>query len=144
MKNKEWHSRLSVFFFLLTIALALCSWIGNVYGVSGIQSLLSTEGIRWVLGHVIGNYVQALALGMVLILFMGVGIGLRSGLYDALRRFLNKGKLLSKRERRALTLSLGVLGVYLLSLASSNLSSDYSVRSCARSSTCRVLPRSVP
>ena len=116
MKNKEWHSRLSVFFFLLTIALALFSWIGNVYGMSGIQSLLSTEGIRWVLGHVMENYVQTPALGMVLILFMGVGIGLRSGLYDAIRRFLYKGKLLSRRERRALTLSLGVLGLYLMSL----------------------------
>ena len=115
MKSKEWHSRLSVFFFLLTIALALFSWIGNVYGMSGIQSLLSTEGIRWVLGHVMENYVQTPALGMVLILFMGVGIGLRSGLYDAIRRFLYKGKLLSRSERRALTLSLGVLGLYLIS-----------------------------
>ena len=114
MKNKEWHSRLSVFFFLLTVVLALFSWIGNVYGADGIQSLLSTEGIRWVLGHVLENYVQTPALAVVLVLFMGVGVGLRSGLYDALRRFWYKGKLLSRRERRALTLSLGVLGVYLL------------------------------
>ena len=116
MKSNRFSSTLSIVFFLLTLALALFSWIGNVYGMSGIQSLLSTEGIRWVLGHVMENYVQTPALGMVLILFMGVGIGLRSGLYDAIRRFLYKGKLLSRRERRALTLSLGVLGLYLMSL----------------------------
>ena len=69
MKSSRWHSWLSITFFLLTVALALFSWIGSVYGMGGVQSLLSAEGIRWVLGHTLENYVQAPALGMVLVFF---------------------------------------------------------------------------
>ncbi len=108
MKSSQWHSRVSITFFLLTLVLALFSWIGSVYGMGEVQSLLSAEGIRWVLGHTLENYVQAPALGMVLVFFMGLGVGVRSGLYDALRRFLQKGKMISRKERRALVLSVSV------------------------------------
>ena len=108
MKSSQWHSRLSVAFFLMTLLLALCSWVGSVYGLGEVQSLLSAEGVRWVLGHTLENYVRTPALGMALVLFMGLGVGCRSGLYDALRRFLHKGKMLSRKERRALTLAIAV------------------------------------
>ena len=108
MKSSQWHSRVSITFFLLTLVLALFSWIGSVYGIGELQSLLSAEGIRWVLGHTLENYVQAPALGMVLVFFMGLGVGVRSGLYDALRRFVQKGKMVSRKERRALVLSVSV------------------------------------
>ena len=108
MKSSQWHSRMSITFFLLTLVLALFSWIGSVYGMGEVQSLLSAEGIRWVLGHTLENYVQAPALGMVLVFFMGLGVGVRSGLYDALRRFVQKGKMVSRKERRALVLSVSV------------------------------------
>ena len=113
MKSSQWHSCLSVTFFLLTLALALFSWVGSVYGMGEIQSLLSAEGIRWVLGHVLENYVQAPALGLVLVFFMGLGIGIRSGLYAALRRFVQKGKMISRKERRALVLSIFVFALFL-------------------------------
>lgn len=71
MKNRKYISRVGICFFFMTWVLALFSWIGNIYGVGEVQSLLSAEGIRWVLGHVVENYVQAPALGVVLILFMG-------------------------------------------------------------------------
>lgn len=112
MKSKRFSSTLSVVFFLLTLALALFSWIGSIYGLGEVQSLLSAEGIRWVLGHVVENYVQSPILGIVLILFMGLGIVLRSGLYDAVKRFARRNKLLSRKERRALTLAVGVLLLY--------------------------------
>lgn len=112
MKSNRFSSTLSIVFFLLTLALALFSWIGSVYGLGEVQSLLSAEGIRWVLGHVVENYVQSPVLGMVLILFMGMGIVLRSGLYDAVKRFAGRNKLLSRKERRALTLAVGVLLLY--------------------------------
>ena len=115
MKSSQWHSWVSITFFLLTLVFALFSWIGSVYGMGEVQSLLSAEGIRWVLGHTLENYVQAPALGMVLVFFMGLGVGVRSGLYDALRRFLQKGKMISRKERRALVLSVSVfvlLGVF--------------------------------
>ena len=112
MKSNRFSSTLSIVFFLLTLALALFSWIGSIYGLGEVQSLLSAEGIRWVLGHVVENYVQSPVLGIVLILFMGVGIVLRSGLYDAVKRFAGRNKLLSRKERRALTLAVGVLLLY--------------------------------
>ena len=112
MKSNRFSSTLSIAFFLLTLALALFSWIGSIYGLGEVQSLLSAEGIRWVLGHVVENYVQSPVLGMVLILFMGIGIVFRSGLYDAVKRFASRNKLLSRKERRALTLAVGVLLLY--------------------------------
>ena len=119
MKSSRFSSTLSIVFFLLTLALALFSWIGSIYGLGEVQSLLSAEGIRWVLGHVVENYVQSPVLGIVLILFMGVGIVLRSGLYDAVRRFAGRNKLLSRKERRALTLAVGVLLLYFAMLVMS-------------------------
>lgn len=112
MKSNRFSSTLSIVFFLLTLALALFSWIGSIYGLGEVQSLLSAEGIRWVLGHVVENYVQSPVLGMVFILFMGMGIVFRSGLYDAVKRFASRNKLLSRKERRALTLAVGVLLLY--------------------------------
>ena len=112
MKSNRFSSTLSIAFFLLTLALALFSWIGSIYGLGEVQSLLSAEGIRWVLGHVVENYVQSPVLGMVLILFMGIGIVFRSGFYDAVKRFASRNKLLSRKERRALTLAVGVLLLY--------------------------------
>ena len=112
MKSNRFSSTLSIVFFLLTLALALFSWIGSIYGLGEVQSLLSAEGIRWVLGHVVENYVQSPVLGIVLILFMGMGIVLRSGLYDAVKRFASRNKLLSRKERRALTLAVGVMLLY--------------------------------
>ena len=121
MKNNRFPSTLSIVFFLLTLALALFSWIGSIYGLGKVQSLLSAEGIRWVLGHVVENYVQSPALGMVLILFMGLGIVRRSGMYDAVKRFSGRNRLVSRKERRALTMSVGVLLLYLAVLVLSML-----------------------
>lgn len=110
MKNKEsgWHW--SVVFFAMTVCLVLFSWIGNLYGWEPMQSLLSEEGIRWALNHVVSDYVQCPALGIVLLMFMGVGIGIRGGLYDAFLRIFGKGISLSGKERRALILS-SLIGV---------------------------------
>ena len=119
MRNSLWQGRLSLIFFLLTLALALFSWMGSVYGVNGVQSLLSAEGIRWVLGHVLENYVLAPALGIILVLLMGLGVGFRSGLYDASKRFLRKGRLLSRKERRALTLAVLFFMFYVVLLVAS-------------------------
>lgn len=112
MKSNAWHGRFSLTFFLLTVLLALFSWIGSVYGAGEVQSLLSAEGIRWMLGHVVENYVQTPALGLVLVLFMGLGVGIRAGLYDVLKRFCRKEKLLSRKERRALLMSAIAFGLF--------------------------------
>ena len=71
-------------------------------------------GCALVVGHVVSNYVQTPALGVVLILLMGMGIVARSGMWDALKRFCQPGRLLSSKERRALVVSVGLLVVYVL------------------------------
>lgn len=121
MRNKGGNAGWSVLFFLLTLVLALFSWIGSIYGLGEVQSLLSAEGIRWFLGHVVENYVQCPALGVVLILCMGLGIGVKSGLFDVLKRFCRKEKLLSRKERRALTLASVSLLIYVALVGTSLL-----------------------
>lgn len=121
MKNNLCNSRLSIFFFLMTVVLALFSWVANIYGWGDIQSLLSAEGIRWLLGHVVENYVSCPALGIVLILLMGLGIAVHSGLYGILKRLCQKEKLLSHKERWALTLTMAVWGIYAMLVVASLL-----------------------
>lgn len=121
MKNSLCNSQLSIFFFLMTFVLALFSWVANIYGWGEIQSLLSAEGIRWLLGHVVENYVSCPALGIVLILLMGLGIAVHSGLYGIWKRLCQKEKLLSHKERWALTLTMAVWGIYVMLVIASLL-----------------------
>lgn len=114
MKNSSRFPHVATVFFLLTVAVALFSWIGSIYGLGKVQNLLSPEGIRWELRHVLGNYVQTPALGIVMMLFIGCGIAFRSGIAGTLGRALSKGKQVSHKERRALVLSSVTLLMYLL------------------------------
>ena len=71
-------------FFLLTLAVILLSWIFDVYGLSvlqpqtgeeiRVQSLLSPEGIRWLLRHVITNFTGFAPLGLVIVAMFGIGV----------------------------------------------------------------------
>lgn len=72
MKSKYYFPHTATVFFLLTVAVALFSWIGSIYGLGKVQSLLSPEGIRWELRHAMGNFVQTPALGIVMMLFFRV------------------------------------------------------------------------
>ena len=99
MKNRRcYFPHAATLFFLLTVAVALFSWIGSIYGLGTVQSLLSPEGIRWELRHTVGNFVQTPALGIVIILFLGLGIASYSGITDAIRRILRRGKQLTRKE----------------------------------------------
>ncbi|MDE5677074.1 AbgT family transporter [Phocaeicola sp.] len=114
MKSKNRLPHAATVFFWLTVVVALFSWIGSIYGVGEVQSLLSPEGIRWELRYAIGNFVQAPALGIVMVLFLGLGIAVHSGILDTLARFVKKGKSISHKERRALILAGCTLFVYVL------------------------------
>lgn len=80
-------------FFLLTLAVILLSWIFDVYGLSvlqpqtgeviRVQSLLSPEGIRWLLRHVITNFTGFTPLGLVIVAMFGIGVAQHSGFIDA-------------------------------------------------------------
>ncbi|WP_455665515.1 AbgT family transporter [Phocaeicola sp.] len=114
MRNKRNFPHAATVFFLLTVAVALFSWIGSIYGLGKVQSLLSPEGIRWELRHVIENYVRTPALGIVIILFIGCGIAFHSGILGTMGRAIKKRKQISHKEKRALVLAGCTLLIYIL------------------------------
>lgn len=92
-------------FFLLTVAVVFLSWIFDIYGLSvlnpadgeeiRVQSLLSPEGIRWLLRHVVTNFTEFAPLGMVMVTLFGVGVAEHSGFIRAcirqgLRNHMNR------------------------------------------------------
>ncbi len=116
MKNKQIMSLWSGIFFLMTLLLMLFSWAGSVYGWQPVQSMLSEEGIRWGLNHVLNDYVQTSALGVVLVLFMGIGMGMRAGYYNVWKRICLKNHYVSRKERRSFILSLVIGMCYVLAI----------------------------
>lgn len=135
MKSRRtcWHP--ATLFLALTCLVVFLSWILEVYGVQAVcadtgevfrlRSLLSPEGIRWMLRHVVSNFVEFPPLGPVLMLLAGVGILMHSGLAGAcLRRWPWLGRLLgrrtsavsvrtlSRKERRALQSACVAGGIY--------------------------------
>ncbi|MBR6432925.1 MAG: AbgT family transporter [Bacteroides sp.] len=80
-------------FFLLTLAVILLSWMFDIYGLSvahpqtgeeiRVQSLLSPEGIRWLLRHAITNFTGFAPLGLVIVAMFGIGVAQHSGFIDA-------------------------------------------------------------
>lgn len=80
-------------FFLLTVAIIFLSWIFDVYGLSVIhpqtgqvihvQSLLSPEGVRWLLRNVITNFTGFAPLGLVIVAMFGIGVAEHSGFLSA-------------------------------------------------------------
>lgn len=80
-------------FFLLTLAIFFLSWIFEIYGWSvlqpetgeeiRVQSLLSPEGIRWLLRHVITNFTGFAPLGLVIVAMFGIGVAQHSGFIEA-------------------------------------------------------------
>lgn len=104
-------------FFLLTLAVILLSWIFDVYGLSvlqpqtgeeiRVQSLLSPEGIRWLLRHVVTNFTGFAPLGLVIVAMFGIGVAQHSGFIDACIR---RGVRL-QRDSWRITLLVIVLGL---------------------------------
>ena len=90
-------------FFLLTLAVIFLSWIFDVYGLSvlqpetreeiRVQSLLSPEGIRWLLRHVVTNFTGFAPLGLVIVAMFGIGVAQHSGFIDAcIRRGVRRNR----------------------------------------------------
>ncbi|MDN4493055.1 AbgT family transporter [Ureibacillus aquaedulcis] len=83
--------------FVLFICLALLcifiSWLVHAFGVSVIhpgtgeeifvKSLISTEGLAFILGSAIDNFVSFNPLGVVLALMLGIGLCQKIGLFEA-------------------------------------------------------------
>ena len=99
MKNNYYFPHVATFFFLLTVIVALVSWIGSIYGLGTVQSLLSPEGIRWELRHITSNYVKAPALGIIMILLFGLGIASYSGMVNAIWQDFEKRKAVNAKRK---------------------------------------------
>lgn len=117
MKNK-WHMlHPATMFFLLTLVVVFLSWIFNVYGLSvmhpqtgaiiSVENLLSAEGARWFLRHVVTNFTGFAPLGMVLVAMFGVGIAEHSGFIHACIR----NSIKRNRNKRAIILGIIFLGI---------------------------------
>ena len=107
MMNKRFLHPVTLFF-LLTLSVAVLSWVGDIYGWTGLRSLLSAEGLRWTLRTVAGNFTETPFLGNLLMVFFGVGLWMHSGLGSLWKRILSGGRQPSRKERRSLAYSLSV------------------------------------
>lgn len=107
----------STCFFLLMGMVVFVSWVGSACGWPGVRSLLSSEGLRWALRASGKMYVQSPVLPVVMVLFLGAGLWIHSGLGKACMSVLSRGGSLSRKERRALTFSLLVSGLYVCGFA---------------------------
>lgn len=105
-------------FLLLTLAVIFFSWIFDIYGLRvqlpqtgaeiRVQSLLSPEGIRWMLRNVISNFTGFAPLGMVIVAMFGIGVAQHSGFIGAcIRSRLKKGE--NKKRIIIWTIVLGLL-----------------------------------
>lgn len=102
--------QLLVLFFTL-----LYSWVANLYGMQ-VQNLLSTDGIRWILRHLMDNF-QQMPLALLLLVLMGWGALRYSGWLESLQHIVTRKRaILSPRQRWAFQLSWVVLLLYLLVL----------------------------
>ena len=79
-----------------------CASFVDIYGLSvtlpqtgeeiRVQSLLSPEGIRWLLRHIVTNFTGFAPLGMVIVAMFGIGVAQHSGFIDACIRQGIRGK----------------------------------------------------
>ncbi|MCC5855965.1 MAG: AbgT family transporter [Idiomarina sp.] len=85
----------AIFCLLVIVASGLAGWL-NVHvldprpategEVIAVNSLLSGDGLRWMVSNLVTNFTGFPPLGVVLVAILGVGIAERSGLLEALMR----------------------------------------------------------
>ena len=108
-------------FALLAAMLVLLSWLLSKLGVTAINpidgvvvqpiSLISREGLHWILEHTIENYTGFAPLGTVLVAMLGIGVAEKSGLIATVLRLL-----VHTAPRRLVTfviVAIGLLGLAL-------------------------------
>jgi aminobenzoyl-glutamate transport protein len=68
----------------LLSALNLNAQHPSTQAIVSVNSLLSADGIRYLLTHIVSNFIQFAPLGVVLVAMLGIGVAERSGLLGAL------------------------------------------------------------
>ncbi|KAA6332114.1 p-aminobenzoyl-glutamate transport protein [termite gut metagenome] len=107
MKSSRQTLHPATLFLLLTAVIIFFSWICDIYEVSAVhpqtgddiyvQSLLSSEGFRWLLRNVTTNFTGFAPLGMTLVAMLGIGVAQHSGFIDACIRRTRRTKGSSRR-----------------------------------------------
>ena len=84
----------AILFLIFFMVLALCSYVLQLAGVTAvnlktneiihIRSLISAEGVDWLLTNLIKNYINFPPLGMIIVLTFGLGVASETGLLQTL------------------------------------------------------------
>ncbi len=98
MKNKPIFFHPASLYFLLILVVMLCSWIAASYGVRvahpqtgelvEVRSLMSAEGMRWLLRNLFVHFTSFKPVGLVLVGLLGLGIAQHSGFLDSLMHLI--------------------------------------------------------
>lgn len=98
---------------ILIVCVMLGSWIANLYE-QPVKSMLSAEGIRWMVAHVMTNVDESPWMGLFLVVG-GIGLLHSSGMFQSLVHYVHSfGQpfAFSRKKRQALILSLVFLCLY--------------------------------
>ena len=86
----------AILFLIFFLVLAVLSYICHIAGVSAmnpktseiiqIKSLISAEGLDWILTNMIKNYISFPPLGMIIVLTFGLGVASETGFLQTLIR----------------------------------------------------------
>ena len=84
----------AILFLIFFMVLALCSYVLQLAGVTAvnlktneiihIRSLISAEGLDWLLTNLLKNYINFPPLGMIIVLTFGLGVASETGLLQTL------------------------------------------------------------
>lgn len=100
---KKYLPYIAISLFAAQLLLMLVSWLYSAaVPVSNVHSLLSSEGLRWMLGHFAETMASPLLVWLLLVA-MAYGCLKRSGLPSAIRCYTSENQ--GYRERRALTIT---------------------------------------
>lgn len=102
--------------FVLSILAVIASWVGSAYYPGSIQNLLSPDGFRWLLNHIVPNFMQAPSLPVVMVLFIGFGVFQESCIVRTAVGVYRGSLPFSYRLRVAYMLSLLVFLLYVVVL----------------------------
>ncbi len=112
MMNKRFiHSFLSISYLVILffyVVVVLSTWIGSIYGMP-FRSMLTSEGIRWVLHNSSSMLLETSSFSEVLMILVGLGVLDKSGFWNILFMLLKPGREVSPRQIRAFMASLFTL-----------------------------------
>ncbi len=127
-ENKRFLSNSILFFIYLTLLTIIVSGVGHLFGWQGtyarvnpvtgslegmvvsVENLFSVDGLRYIIGNSLNNFVSFAPLGMLIISLMGIGVAYKSGLLPVL--FTIIGKRLNRFWLTFLVSFLGILSSF--------------------------------